>query len=105
MAEKSEKKAVSKPDTKQSAELPQNGSLIDGVDVEVSVELGRHRMTLDEALDIGEASLVELHKMMGEPVDVRLNGKLFARGEVVTVNENFGVRLTEILRPGAQESP
>ena len=64
---------------------------------EVSVELGRSTITLDQALEMGEQSLMELNRHVGEPVDVRLNGKLFARGEVVTVSENFGVRLTEII--------
>jgi len=67
------------------------------VEVEVSVELGRHTLTLDQALHLGEHSMVELDKMVGEPVEVKLNGKPFARGQVVTVNENFGVRLTEII--------
>ena len=68
------------------------------MDVEISVELGRQRLTLDSALELGEQSLIELDRVVGEPVDVRLNGKLFARGEVVTVSENFGVRLNEIVR-------
>ncbi len=74
-------------------------SSLDEVEVEVSVELGRHTLTLDQALHLGEHSQIELDKMVGEPVEVKLNGKLFARGEVVTVNENFGVRLTELLVP------
>ncbi len=72
-------------------------SCIDDVDVTVSVELGRSALTLDTALDLSEQSMMELNRNVGDPVDVRLNGRLFARGEVVTVNENFGVRLTEIL--------
>ena len=72
-------------------------SSLDEIEVEVSVELGRHTLTLDQALHLGEHSQIELDKMVGEPVEVKLNGKLFARGEVVTVNANFGVRLMEIL--------
>ncbi|MBT5497782.1 MAG: hypothetical protein HOK54_18745 [Alphaproteobacteria bacterium] len=68
------------------------------MDVEISVELGRQRLTLDSALDLGDQSLIELDKVVGEAVDIRLNGKLFAKGEVVTVSENFGVRLVEIIR-------
>ncbi len=97
MPTKTKRKAAPKGDTRPSAKSVHKDSRIDEVDVEVSVEIGRHRMTLDEALNIGEQSLVSLHTMMGEPVDVRLNGKLFARGEVVTIDENFGVRLTEIV--------
>jgi flagellar motor switch protein FliN/FliY len=48
-------------------------------------------------LQLGEQSLVELDKQVGEPVDILVNGKIFARGEVVTVSENFGVRITELL--------
>lgn len=71
--------------------------LLGDMDVEFSVELGRQRLTLDAALNLGDQSLLELDKVLGEPVDVRLNGKLFARGEIVTVSENFGVRLLEII--------
>jgi len=67
------------------------------VDVEVSVELGRTKQSLDHVLSLGENSLVELNRRVGEPVEIRLNGKLFARGEVVTVAERFGVRLVEIV--------
>lgn len=72
-------------------------SVVDDVDVTVSVELGRAVVTLDGALDLSEQSVMELNRTVGDPVDVRLNGKLFGRGEVVTVNEHFGVRLTEIV--------
>ena len=68
------------------------------MDVEVSIELGRNKLTLDDALELGEQSLIELDKVVGEPVDIRLNGKLFARGEVVTVAENFEVRLLEVVK-------
>lgn len=73
------------------------------MEVEVSIEIGRRRLTLDQALVLGEQSVLELDKGVEEPVLVRLNGKPFARGEVVTVAENFGVRLTEILS-GKEES-
>ena len=66
----------------------------------VTIELGRTRMILQEVMNLGEQSLVELSKGHGEPVDVLVNGRLFARGEVVTVQENFGIRITELL-PGA----
>lgn len=72
-------------------------ALVDEVDVTVSVEIGRATITLDQALDMGEQSLMELDRNIGDPVDVCLNGKLVARGEVVTVGEFFGVRLAEIV--------
>ena len=73
---------------------------VDEVDVTLSVELGRTALTLDGALDLSEQSLMALNKRIGDPVDVRLNGRLFARGEVITVAEHFGVCLTEILGEG-----
>lgn len=72
-------------------------SRLPDVAVTVSMELGRTVRTLNEVLSIGEQSLIELDRMVGDPIDIYLNGKLFARGEVVTVSENFGVRVTEIL--------
>ncbi len=93
MADKKAEKSASGSAPEARGNLAQ----IQDVDVEVSVVLGRSKITLDNALELGEQSLLELNRHVGEPVDVRLNGKLFARGEVVTVAENFGVRLTEII--------
>ena len=100
-------KAAPKPKPKRAASPPpkkqapvDNLQQLQDMDVEVSVELGRTRCTLDQILELDENAMVELEKMSGELVDVRLNGKLFARGEVVTVNENFGVRLVEVLDDG-----
>jgi len=69
------------------------------VSLMVSIELGRTRKTLEDVTDMGEQSLVELDKQVGDPVDILVNGSLFARGEVVTVSENFGVRVTELVTP------
>ena len=66
------------------------------IKVKLSVELARTHMSLDEALALGESSVVDLDRLAGEPVTVRLNGKLYARGEVVAVEGNYGVRLTEV---------
>ena len=76
---------------------PDTAALVDDVDMTVSVELGRSMMSLDSALDLSEQSMMELNRNVGDPVDIRLNGRLFARGEVVTVGENFGAGITEIL--------
>ena len=73
------------------------GSRLPDVPVTVSMGLGRTVKPLNEVLSIGEQSLIELDKRVGDPIDVSLNGTLFARGEVVVVNENFGVRVTELL--------
>ena len=67
------------------------------VNLSVTIELGRTRSTMERVLNLGEQSLVELDKQVGDPVDILVNGKIFARGEVVTVSENFGVRITELV--------
>ncbi len=72
---------------------------LDATPLTVTAELGRSRMTIDRALQVTEQSLVELDKSVGDPVDIRINGRLYARGEVVTVSDNFGVRITEIVDP------
>ncbi|WP_041082608.1 flagellar motor switch protein FliN [Thermotoga profunda] len=69
------------------------------VPLKVVVELGRAKMTLKQILEMNIGSLIELDKLTGEPVDILVNGRLIARGEVVVVDENFGVRITEIVSP------
>ena len=86
-------KAVEKP----SPPARDNIDLLDDLPLMFSIELGCTQQTLETAISLGEQSLIELDKQVGEPVDIKLNGKLFARGEVVTVSENFGVRITEIV--------
>jgi len=65
----------------------------------LSVELGRSRMLISELLQLGQGSIIELIKLAGEPMDVYVNQRLIARGEVVVVNEKFGIRLTDIVSP------
>jgi len=65
----------------------------------LTVELGRSRMLISELLQLGQGSVVELSKLAGEPMDIFVNQRLIARGEVVVVNEKFGVRLTDIVSP------
>jgi len=69
------------------------------VDLDLSVELGRASMPVREILQLGSGSIVELNKLAGDAVDVLVNGRLIARGEVVVVDENFGVRITEVVSP------
>jgi flagellar motor switch protein FliN len=69
------------------------------VSVEVSVEIGRTTMTLGEALGLGPGSVVGLHRMAGEPVDLLVNGRVIARGEVVVIDEEFGLRVTDVAVP------
>ena len=63
----------------------------------VTVEVGRARMTIQDLLQLGQGSVVELEKLAGEALDIYVNGKQVARGEAVIVNEKFGVRLTDII--------
>jgi flagellar motor switch protein FliN/FliY len=69
------------------------------IPLEISVELGRTRMLIKDLLQLGQGSVVELEKLAGEPMEILVNGKLVARGEVVVVNEKFGIRLTDIVSP------
>ena len=74
-----------------------NIGLLMDVTITVTVELGRARLSIKEILSLGEGSIIELQKLAGEPVDLLVNGKLIARGEVVVIDECFGVRVTEIV--------
>jgi flagellar motor switch protein FliN/FliY len=69
------------------------------IPLEISVELGRVKMLVKDVIELGTGSIVEIEKAAGEPVDVMVNGRLVARGEVVVIEDNFGVRVTEILTP------
>lgn len=69
------------------------------IPLKVSVELGRSRMAIREVLQLAQGSVIELSKFAGEPLEVLINDKLIARGEVVVVNEKFGIRLTDIISP------
>lgn len=73
--------------------------LILDIPLTVTVELGRTKMLINDLLQLGQGSVVELTKLVGEPLEVLVNEKLVARGEVVVVNEKFGVRLTDIVTP------
>ncbi|MEE2672105.1 MAG: flagellar motor switch protein FliN [Bdellovibrionota bacterium] len=77
----------------------QNLDFILDIPLKVSVELGRAQVVIKDLLQLGQGSVLELDKLAGEPLEVLVNGKLVARGEVVVVNEKFGVRLTDIISP------
>ena len=70
------------------------------VPVELAVEIGRTHMTIRETLSLGPGSIVTLNRLAGEPVDLLVNGKPIARGEVVVLDEEFGLRVTEVLVSG-----
>jgi flagellar motor switch protein FliN/FliY len=82
----------------QSATTGNIGLLMD-VSMQLTVELGRTKMLIKDILGMGEGTIVELDKLAGEPVDLLVNGKLIAKGEVVVIDENFGVRVTDIISP------
>jgi flagellar motor switch protein FliN/FliY len=95
------------PAGKQFEELkPDNGKqaqrdmdfLLD-IPLQITVELGRTRMLIKDLLQLGQGSVIELAKVAGEPMEILVNDKLIARGEVVVVNEKFGIRLTDIISP------
>lgn len=74
--------------------------LILDIPVQLTVELGRSKITIKNLLQLAHGSVVELDALAGEPLDVLVNGTLIAQGEVVVVNEKFGIRLTDIITPG-----
>ncbi len=69
------------------------------IPLEITVELGRTKMLIKDLLQLGQSSVVELEKLAGEPMEIFVNNKLIAKGDVVVVNEKFGVRLTDIMCP------
>jgi flagellar motor switch protein FliN/FliY len=78
--------------------------LLRNVEMEVTAELGSTRMTVRELLSLTPGNIVELNRAAGSPVDLLVNGTLIARGEVVVVDEEFGIRISEIVNPGGGES-
>lgn len=103
------KPAAPKPDAKSvrmrelqpvaSGEKTVDLDFILDLPLEVSVEVGRAKMLINDLLQLNQGSVIELTKLVGEPFEVLVNEKLVARGEVVVVNERFGVRLTDIISP------
>jgi flagellar motor switch protein FliN len=76
---------------------PRRLDLLMDVPLELSVELGRARMTIQDLLGLGPGSVIELDKIAGEALDILVNDRLVARGEAVVVNDKFGVRITDIV--------
>lgn len=69
------------------------------IPLEVKVEMGRTKLLVNEIIQFGQGTVIELHKLAGEPLDMYVEGRLVARGELVVINENFGFRITEIIKP------
>ena len=93
-----EEATVVPPTTNSSTDIDNIDFLMD-VPLDVSVELGRSNIPLRDMLQLGPGSVIELDKLIGEPVDLLVNNRLIARGEVVVFDENFGIRITDILKP------
>lgn len=80
-------------------ESPVNFDVIMDVPVNISMEIGRTAINIRNLLQLNQGSIVELDRLAGEPLDVLVNGTLIARGEVVVINEKFGIRLTDVISP------
>jgi flagellar motor switch protein FliN len=83
----------------QDASMPRGLDLILDIPLDVTVELGRIQMLIRDVLELSSGSIVELDRVAGEPVDLLVNGRLIAKGEVVVIEDNFGIRITEIISP------
>jgi flagellar motor switch protein FliN/FliY len=101
----SQAKVTEFPDLTDESKAPRPDSsrreldFILDIPLDVSAELGRTRLLINELLQLGQGSVVELNKLAGEPLEVYVNGKMVARGEAVVINEKFGIRLTDIISP------
>ena len=89
--------SVEELEEKKQGEM--NLDFILDIPLELSVELGKTRMLVNDLLQLGQGSIIELNKLAGESLEVYINHKLIAKGEVVVVNEKFGVRLTDVITP------
>ncbi len=93
------------PDVPGLPSLPGDLARLHDVPVELAVEIGRTRMTIGETLGLGPGSIVTLDRLAGEPVDLLVNGKPIARGEVVVIDEEFGLRVTEVVSGTRRPDP
>lgn len=89
--------AVAQAERRGGATTANGIDFILDIPMQVSVQLGSTRMLVRELLQLGQGSVIELDKLAGEPMEVLVNNKLVARGEVVVVNEKFGIRLTDVV--------
>ncbi|MHB8066995.1 MAG: flagellar motor switch protein FliN [Desulfobaccales bacterium] len=90
------------PEVSQSGQIERGKGNLDmllDIPLEITAELGRAKMIINDLLQLGQGSVIELNKLAGEPLEILINQKLIARGEVVVVNEKFGIRLTDVISP------
>lgn len=95
----SEEKSVEKSESANVIESPLQLDIIQNVAVNISVEVGRSSLRIRDLLRLGQGSVVELDRVAGEPLDLCVNNTVIARGEVVLVNDRYGVRLTQVVDP------
>ncbi|MEN1759438.1 flagellar motor switch phosphatase FliY [Anoxynatronum sibiricum] len=91
-------------DTASGTTIPENIALIQDVPLKVTVELGRTVKRVSEVLEFGPGTIVELDRIVGEPLDILVNGQYVAKGEVVVIDENYGIRVTDIVNPNKRFS-
>ena len=91
--------ATDRSQASSTTATPANMEFILDVPIEVTVELGRTKLLVNELLKLGQGSVIELSKLAGQTLEILANQKLVARGEVVVINEKYGVRLTEVVSP------
>ena len=98
-----QKKEKNDDATSQNDQLCNNGKcdmdLILDIPLDITVELGKVKMPVNELLQLGQGSVIELSKQVGEPLDIYVNKKLVAKGEVVILDEKFGIRVSDIINP------
>jgi flagellar motor switch protein FliN/FliY len=97
--------ATVSPDQAVPADLAGDLERLHDVPVELAVEIGRTRMTIGETLALGPGSIITLNRLAGEPVDLLVNGKPIARGEVVVIDEEFGLRVTAVVTGSRTPDP
>ena len=90
-----ESRVASKPEKIGSEKL----KILESIEVDISIEVGRTEMTIKDLLLLNEGSVIELDRLAGEPLDILVNGAIIAKGEVVMVGERYGVRFTDIVDP------
>ncbi len=89
----------------EAERLPENIDLLSDVQLDVKIELGRTTMLVEDVLRLGEGCVVELDKLAGDPVDIYVNNRHIARGEVLVLNDNFCVRINEIISQAIPDAP
>lgn len=99
MAQQGAQKLMKEETNLKSAPSQGNLDFVLDIPMMLTVELGRSQMLINELLKLGRGSVIELSKLAGEPLDILANRRLIARGEVVVVNEKYGIRITEIISP------